>query len=167
MLKVFILAIFSSSFLAMNPPYLKLEAMLEDPAGQGWGIIAPGYPDIDYNNLRSVPLEEEGRGDMNQVFDPRTGFIEFLHFNGDGHCITAQSSEPGAAVDAPICNKYNSLQHWYQEGEGSIHLLDFSWLCLTVGEDLMDFGDGSFYRELRVSVCAEVEREYKIWEIVE
>ena len=61
---------------------------LENPAGQGWGIIAPGYPDIDYNNLRSVPLEEEGRGDMNQVFDPRTGFIEFLHFNGDGHCIT-------------------------------------------------------------------------------
>jgi len=153
--------------LALNPPYLKLQAMLDEPSGMGWGIILPGYPDVTYTNLRSVPLQEQGRGDMNQVFDPHTGFIEFLHMVGDGHCITAQSSERGAGVDAPVCSKYNSLQHWYQEGEGSLHLLDFSWLCLTVGRDLVDMGKDGFYRELKVDVCAEVEREYKIWEIVE
>ena len=40
----------------LTPPYMRLEALLEEPLGHGWGVDIPGYgPSLNLSSLQVDP----------------------------------------------------------------------------------------------------------------
>ena len=43
----------------LTPPYMRLEALLEEPLGHGWGVDIPGYgPSLNLSSLQVDPVPE-------------------------------------------------------------------------------------------------------------
>ena len=43
----------------LTPPYMRLEALLEEPLGHGWGVDIPGYgPSLNLSSLQVDPAPE-------------------------------------------------------------------------------------------------------------
>ena len=112
----------TSTLLA--PPYMRLEALLEEPLGHGWGVDIPGYgPSLNLSSLQVDPAPElkilqnnlqahtlkraEGdrHADMHQFFNPFPdqeacprqrvcGQIRFTEA-GLGRCMEALAGEVG------------------------------------------------------------------------
>ena len=39
----------------LTPPYMRLEALLDEPMGHGWGVDIPGYgPSLNFSSLQVV-----------------------------------------------------------------------------------------------------------------
>ena len=39
----------------LTPPYIRLEALLDEPMGHGWGVDIPGYgPSLNFSSLQVV-----------------------------------------------------------------------------------------------------------------
>ena len=44
----------------LTPPYMRLEALLEEPLGHGWGVDIPGYgPSLNLSSLQVDSTTEE------------------------------------------------------------------------------------------------------------
>ena len=68
-----ILLFLSATTLSLDRPYIRLEQVLDEPYGYGWGIDLPGHGDtVQFTNVRTHTLKpgnSSTSGDMNQVMD--------------------------------------------------------------------------------------------------
>ena len=83
-----ILLFLSATTLSLDRPYIRLEQVLDEPYGYGWGIDLPGHGDtVQFTNVRTHTLKpgnSSTSGDMNQVLEG--DMIMFLN-DGEGHCM--------------------------------------------------------------------------------
>ena len=78
----------TATSLSLDRPYIRLEKVLDEPYGYGWGIDLPGYGDTmqftDVQTHTLKPGNASTSGDMNQVLEG--DLIMFLN-DGEGHCM--------------------------------------------------------------------------------
>ena len=77
-----------SSSLSLDPPYIRLVNVLDEPYGNGWGMDLPGYGDtMQFTDVQTHTLKPGNgstSGDMNQVF---VGDMIVFVNDGEGHCM--------------------------------------------------------------------------------
>ena len=91
--KIILMSIMISSSLSLDPPYIRLVNVLDEPYGNGWGMDLPGYGDTmqftDVQTHTLKPGNASTSGDMNQVF---VGDMIVFVNDGEGHCMQVSVS---------------------------------------------------------------------------
>ena len=83
----------TATTFSLDRPYIRLEKVLDEPYGYGWGIDLPGYGDTmqftDVQTHTLKPGNASTSGDMNQVLEG--DLIMFLN-DGEGHCMQVMNT---------------------------------------------------------------------------
>ena len=86
--KIILMSNMISSSLSLDPPYIRLVNVLDEPYGNGWGMDLPGYGDtMQFTDVQTHTLKPGNgstSGDMNQVF---VGDMIVFVNDGEGHCM--------------------------------------------------------------------------------
>jgi len=110
----------------LTPPYMRLEALFEEPLGHGWGVDIPGYgPSLNLSSLQAHTLKRaagDRHADMHQFFSPfpdqaacpSQGVCGQVRFTeaGLGRCMEALAARENAGLKTAACDEDSIMQMW-------------------------------------------------------
>merc|ERR1712192_220784 len=155
----------------LTPPYMRLEAIFEEPLGHGWGVDIPGYgPSLNLSSLQAHTLKRaagERHADMHQFFSPfpeqaacpSQGVCGQVRFTeaGLGRCMEALAAKENAGLKTAACDEDSIMQMWQWDPYCSSSQTE----CPTAEPGIVEVAPNKTYAALKgrgqVKLCEKQE----------
>ncbi|KAK3243286.1 hypothetical protein CYMTET_47050 [Cymbomonas tetramitiformis] len=148
---------------AIEPPYLQTTDNLEEPNGVHFCLDLRGWNPVSFTNMQAHSCKPSGSagGGTDEMFEFMDGVIEG-RADAEGHCVEARDAAIESRIDAPVCDRTNSLQGFCYDTDGTLKLSSSAQFCLVVSPQLRQAGSW-WGRNLYMDLCENVESQYKTW----